>query len=279
MRWQAPLGKRISVALGVLVVHTWLASVASAQDPGAWRDPSKHEVTFISVDPYVQLEVLDWGGSGRALVLLAGSGNTAHVFDDFAPKLTDGCHVYGITRRGFGSSSHPPAGYDDQRLADDALKVLDALHLEHPVLAGHSMAGGELTTIGRQHSERISGLIYLDATTDPAGDPSMSDPEFVAAEKSFPTPCDSHLRWIARRLGHSRPAGDAPTKGHSQSPKCGKRLPYCRMAAWVSTKPQPVTSTKRSAGVKSSATTPISGCRCSRSSTILGRPAILNRRP
>jgi pimeloyl-ACP methyl ester carboxylesterase len=63
--------------------------------------------------------------------------------------------------------------------------VLNALHLDHPVLAGHSMAGGELTTIGRQHSERISGLVYLDATADP-GDPSMSDPEFVAAMKKFP---------------------------------------------------------------------------------------------
>ena len=186
MRWEASLISRISVALGVLVVHTWLAAVARAQDPGAWRDPSKHQVKFITVDQDVQREVLDWGGSGRALVLLAGSGNTAHVFDDLAAKLSDCCHVYGITRRGFGSSSHPPTGYDDQRLADDVLRVLDALQVDHPVLAGHSMAGGELTTIGRQHSERISGLIYVDATADPAGDPSMSDPEFVAAEKNFP---------------------------------------------------------------------------------------------
>lgn len=47
------------------------------------------------------------------------------------------------------------------------------------------MAGGELTTIGRQRSEPISGLVYLDATADP-GDPSMSDPEFVAAMKKLP---------------------------------------------------------------------------------------------
>jgi len=40
------------------------------------------------VDDNVKLEVLDWGGTGRPLVLLAGLGNTAHVFDDFAPKLT-----------------------------------------------------------------------------------------------------------------------------------------------------------------------------------------------
>jgi hypothetical protein len=46
------------------------------------------------------VEVLDWGGSLRAIVLLAGSGNTAHVFDEFAPKLTRCCRVYGTTRIG-----------------------------------------------------------------------------------------------------------------------------------------------------------------------------------
>ncbi len=80
----------------------------------------------------MHLEVLDWGGSGRSLVLLAGSGNTAHVFDDFAPKLTDCCHVYAVTRRGFGASSHPASGYDDQQLADDVLAVLDALKINKP---------------------------------------------------------------------------------------------------------------------------------------------------
>jgi pimeloyl-ACP methyl ester carboxylesterase len=83
-------------------------------------------------------------------------------------------------------SSHPATGYDDQRLADDVMRVLDTLQLDHPVLAGHSMGGGELTTIGRQHSGRISGLVYVDATADPAGDPSMNDAEFVATEKKLP---------------------------------------------------------------------------------------------
>ena len=186
MRQPVALFTGISVLLGVLVMQPSLASLARAQEPGAWRDPSKHKVTFVTVDDHVQLEVLDWGGAGRAIILLPGNGNTAHIFDEFAPKLTDCCHVYGITRRGVGSSSHPQSGYDDQRLADDTRRVLDALHLDHPVLAGHSMGGGELTTIGRQHSERIAGLVYLDATADPIGDPSSSDPEFVAAEEHLP---------------------------------------------------------------------------------------------
>jgi len=130
-----------------------------AQTP-EWRDPSKHRIQFVTVEPGVRLEVLDWGGSGRPLVLLTGSGNTARVFDDFAGKLTGIAHVYGITRRGFGASSHPESGYTDQRLADDVLQVLDSLKLVAPVLAGHSMGGNELTTLASQHprSRQRTGL-------------------------------------------------------------------------------------------------------------------------
>jgi len=31
--------------------------------------------------------VLDWGGSGKPIVLLAAAETRAHVFDEFAPKL------------------------------------------------------------------------------------------------------------------------------------------------------------------------------------------------
>ena len=133
-----------------------------------WRDPSPHTVRFVSVDSNVQLEVLDWGGSGRPLVLLAGLGNTAHIFDEFAPKLTTAYHVFGITRRGFGASSSPPSGYSADRLADDVLEVLNSLKIERPVLVGHSIAGEELSSVATRLPERISGLIYLDAAYAPA---------------------------------------------------------------------------------------------------------------
>ena len=67
----------------------------------------------------MSLEVLDWGGTGRALVFLAGGGaSTAHEFDDFAPRFTDRFRVLGITRRGsVGSSDVPPRQFSD--LVDD----------------------------------------------------------------------------------------------------------------------------------------------------------------
>ena len=139
----------------------------------------------MTIEQDVRLEVLDWGGSGRAVVLLAGSGNSAHVFDEFAPKLTDCCHVYGITRRGHGVSSQPSSGYDDQRLADDVFQVLERERIPAPVLVGHSAAGGEMPTIGRQHSDRLAGLVYLDALADLEDDPP-ADAEWLALQQKLP---------------------------------------------------------------------------------------------
>jgi len=74
---------------------------------------------MVPVDKDVSLDVMDWGGSGRAVVLLAGLGGTALLFGGFAAKLTPRYHVYGITRRGFGESSKPASGYSADRLGDD----------------------------------------------------------------------------------------------------------------------------------------------------------------
>src|SRR5260370_1321169 len=118
---------------------------------------------MIAVGDDVRLEVLDWGGSGRPVVLLAGLRNTPHVFDGFAPKLAAGFHVYGITRRGFGTSSAPASGYDADRLGDDVIAVVEALKLSSPVITGHSIAGEELSSVAARHADRIAGLVYLDA--------------------------------------------------------------------------------------------------------------------
>jgi non-heme chloroperoxidase len=127
-------------------------------------DRSSHRVRSIQVDKDVLLEVLDWGGSGRPLVLLAGGNLTAHIYDTFlAPKLIGAFHVYGITRRGSGKSSTPEFGYEADRLADDVLAVVGALKLDRPVLVGHSIAGQELSSIGSRHPDKVAGLIYLDA--------------------------------------------------------------------------------------------------------------------
>lgn len=43
------------------------------------------------------------------------------------------------------------------------LAVIDALHLNKPVIAGHSISGEELSYIGSHHPEKVAGLIYMEA--------------------------------------------------------------------------------------------------------------------
>jgi pimeloyl-ACP methyl ester carboxylesterase len=126
-------------------------------------DNAGHKVSFVTVEPEVQLEVLDWGGTGETLVLLTGAGDNAHVFDQFAYQFTDRFHVIGITRRGFGRSSQPAHGYDLDTRARDDVAVLDKLNIGQAVFVGHSLAGTELSKLGATYPDRVKKLVYLDA--------------------------------------------------------------------------------------------------------------------
>lgn len=175
--------------LSVLGIATTVLACkgAPAPNPSVWSDTSPHKVQMVAVAPGVQVEVLDWGGSGPAMVFLSGLQDVAHGFDDFAPKFTDHYHVIGITRRGYGASSQSATGYDlATRIADDKA-VFDSLKLDSVILVGHSIAGDELTALAGTYPERVSKLIYFDAAYDHS--------DIGGIDASFPvqpmTPADS----------------------------------------------------------------------------------------
>ena len=182
LSWQKVINQQYSataeVAIPSYATGNSQATAATAVSEET-ADLSPHKTRFVVVDRGVKVEVLDWGGSGRDLVLLAGMGSTAHVFDNVAPKLVSHYHVCGITRRGFGNSSAPRAtteNYSADRLGDDVLAVIKSLGLKRPVLVGHSIAGEELSDIGARHPEMVTGLVYLDAAYSYAFyDPSRGD--------------------------------------------------------------------------------------------------------
>ena len=182
------------------------------QSTADWRDPSPHQVRWITVDSSVRLEVLDWGGSGRPIVLL-GCYLTAHLYDDFAPKLTDRFHVYGITRRGIGASDKPPSGYSVQRSADDVLEVLDRLKMNTPILVGYSCGGQVLSMLGSQHSDRLGGLVYFDAADDPTLTPADYEVRFPDPTQLSPSikpaPAPDYSSFEAYRLAQRRDHGVA----------------------------------------------------------------------
>ena len=153
------------------------ASDGSSFQQARWRDAAPHEPSSVTVDDGVQLEVLDFGGTGSTMLLLPGLGATAHSFDEFAPLLARHHRVIAMTRRGTGASSKPDFGFDTPTLGRDVLRVMDALKLEKVLLVGHSIAGDEITWLGGHHPERFDGLVYLDAAYDRSRD--RNDPSLV----------------------------------------------------------------------------------------------------
>jgi non-heme chloroperoxidase len=204
-------------ATGVFAVFVVLAVCAYSQQSVSWRDASPHTVRFVTVEENVRLEVLDWDGAGRSVVLLAGGGNTAHVFDQLAPKLATDYHVYGITRRGFGASGYSASDNPRDRLRDDVLAVLGALKLDKPVLVGHSIAGAELSAVASSHADRVAGLIYLEAGYPYAFD-NGKGPKMKAFEAAGPRPPDpgesdlasfsSLQKWDADVFGFAKPEAE-----------------------------------------------------------------------
>jgi pimeloyl-ACP methyl ester carboxylesterase len=221
----------------VLLLLTLVVPLHS-QQPADWKDPSSHVRQFVTVSDNVRLEVLDWGGSGRPLVLLPGGGDTAHAFDEFASKLTADFHVYGITRRGFGESGFAPPASGGDTYGDDVLAVLDALKLQRPVLVGHSIGGQELSSVASRYPTRVAALVYLEAGYPYAFDngkgPTLNEiqglrgPPASATERSRYGQLYGATTVLPAGPGLRGPGGRAPTAKARES-----RRP-CRKAARLS---------------------------------------------
>ena len=150
-------------------------------------DPAPHQSGFVTLPGAVRLHYLDFGGQGAPLILLAGAGNSAHVFDTFAPSLVDGFRVLALSRRGFGESDQPAQGYDTATLAEDIAGFMDAMAIERASLVGHSIAGAEMTRLAQSRPERVAKLVYLDAAYDWAASAATQNPA-PTPEQPGPTP-------------------------------------------------------------------------------------------
>ena len=117
----------------------------------------------------IRLHYLDWGGKGPTLIFLTGMGSSAYIFGGFAPRFNDNFRVLALTRRGQGDSDYPETGYDADTLTEDIRQFMDSLNVEKAILAGHSLAGVELTHFAATHPTRVEKLIYIDALDDRRG--------------------------------------------------------------------------------------------------------------
>jgi pimeloyl-ACP methyl ester carboxylesterase len=127
----------------------------------------------------IQLQYLEWGRAGPAIIFIHGLGDNPYIFDDIAAAFTDRFRVIAYARRGHGRSG-AQGPYDDATLTADLLGLMDALEIPRADLVGWSMGGNEVTSMAAQHPERVSRIVYLDGGYD------YSDPDFAAVVKATP---------------------------------------------------------------------------------------------
>ena len=76
---------RSLTALMLALLGASRANTAASQPAKPLADRSPHTVRMIHVGA-THLQLLDWGGTGDAIVLVHGSGNSPHLFDEIAAQ-------------------------------------------------------------------------------------------------------------------------------------------------------------------------------------------------
>src|SRR5437879_12583894 len=99
------------------------------------------EDAYLTLPTSIRLHYLDWGGSGRPLVLLHGLASSCRIWDFTAPLLAEHFHTLALAQRGHGLSDKP-GSYTFAEVTGDLSAFAAALGLDGPVFTAHSWGAG-----------------------------------------------------------------------------------------------------------------------------------------
>lgn len=109
------------------------------------------------------------GGTGPAVILLHGYGETGDMWSPLAAQLMRNHRVIVPDLRGLGLSSKPPAGFDKKTQAQDVAAVLDRLGIEKADLVTHDIGNMVGFAFAMQHAERVRRFVLIDAPVPGVG--------------------------------------------------------------------------------------------------------------
>ena len=142
-----------------------VALTAALQLAPAWAAPLPYPATFKIQDiktPEATIHVRV-GGSGPAVVLLHGFGDTGDMWTPLAVALAKDHRVIVPDLRGMGLSSKPLAGYEKKNQAGDVRAVLDALGVDRAVVVGHDIGTMVAYAYAARYRDKTIKLVVMDA--------------------------------------------------------------------------------------------------------------------
>src|SRR5258707_11125435 len=103
------------------------------------------------------------GGTGPAVTLLHGYGETGDMWAPLAANLMRDHTVVVPDLRGMGLSSRPEGGYDKKTQGVDIAGVLDALKIEKTDLVTHDIGNMVGYAFAAQYPSRVTRFVLMDA--------------------------------------------------------------------------------------------------------------------
>jgi aminoacrylate hydrolase len=98
-------------------------------------------------------------GQGPDLLLVAGLGGKGSFWNAQTPVLAKHFRVITHDHRGTGASSKSRIVYSAMQMADDLIRLMDALHIERADIVGHSTGGAVGQHIALRYPDRLRRLV------------------------------------------------------------------------------------------------------------------------
>jgi N-formylmaleamate deformylase len=112
----------------------------------------------------INIHYLRSGGKEPSLVALHGLMGSGACLLPLAHGLEHAFDVVLPDARGHGGSGAPERGYRYGDLAGDVIALIQALRIEFPILAGHSMGGMTAAVAADELGARVKALVLIDPT-------------------------------------------------------------------------------------------------------------------
>lgn len=144
-----------------LLTASLLVTLSAPAQAGIAAFPSSFHTQEIPVEgATIHVRV---GGSGPAVVLLHGFGDTGDMWAPLATDLAKDHTVVVPDLRGMGLSSIPASGYEKKTQAADVRAVLASLGIEHSVVIGHDIGTMVAYAYAARYPQRTERLVVMDA--------------------------------------------------------------------------------------------------------------------
>ncbi|CDG81106.1 alpha/beta fold hydrolase [Janthinobacterium agaricidamnosum] len=146
------------VCASLLATTVLAASVPALAQPIPY--PASFKTELVDADGarlYVRV-----GGSGPAVVLIHGFGDTGDMWTPLALALAKNHRVIVPDLRGMGLSSKPEGGYDKKTQASDIRAILDQLGIDKADIVGHDIGTMVAYAYAARYPGKTTKLVVLD---------------------------------------------------------------------------------------------------------------------